>query len=124
MPFQINEQYDVPVIEIQGKFLGSLEGPAFREQIEHFKEKGKTSLVVDLSATEFMDSTGIGILISSLTTMRKAGGDVRLAGMEKRIRNVFLMTKLLGGVFDDYEDVDEAVQSFEHNPPTGEPTGL
>ena len=124
MPFQINEQYEVPVIEVQGKFLGSLEGPAFREQIDHFKENGKTSLVVDLSETEFMDSTGIGILISSLTTMRKAGGDVRLAGMEKRIRDVFLMTKLLGGVFDDYDDVEGAAESYETSPPTGEPTGL
>jgi hypothetical protein len=49
--------------------------------------------------------------------MRKSGGDVRLANMEKRIKNLFVITRLLGPVFDDYESVDDAVKSFRTNPP-------
>lgn len=117
MPFSVNEEYHAVVVEIKGKFLGSVEGPAFKEALNELKEAGKTYVVVDLSKTDFMDSSGIGTLISGLTTMRKAGGDIRLAGMEKRIKSVFLITRLLGPVFDDYETVEEALASFETDPP-------
>jgi hypothetical protein len=52
--------------------------------------------------------------------VRRADGDMRLAGMTKRIRNLFLITKLLGSVFDDYEDVKAAAESFRTDPsPSG-----
>ena len=119
MPFSISEQYHATVISIDGKFLGSLERDAFKEAIDGLKEAGKTRVVLDLSGTELMDSTGIGLLISALTTMRRAGGDVRLAGMHARIKNLFLMTRLLGNVFEDYDTVEEAVQSFQAAPAEG-----
>lgn len=111
MPFSVKEDYQAVVISIKGKFLGSIEGPKFKETLDELKEAGKTNLVVDLSKADFMDSSAIGALIGALTSMRKIDGDVRLAGMQKRIKNLFIMTKLLR-VFDDYETVDEAVQSY------------
>lgn len=116
MPFSINEHYHATVVAIQGKFLGSVEREAFKDAIDALKEAGKINVVIDLSATEFMDSTGIGLLIGALTTMRRAGGDVRLAGMQERIENLFLMTRLLGSAFEDYDTVDAAVASFEASP--------
>ena len=121
MPFQTNEHDDVVVIDIKGKFLGSIDGPAFKETIDRLKTEGKTHVVVDLAQADLMDSSGIGTLISALTSMRKAGGDVRLANLKKRIRNIFLMTRLLGQVFKDYDSLDEAVASYETDPP--EPVG-
>lgn len=117
MPFRVNEQSNVSIISIQGKFLGSVEGPALKQAVEDLRDAGRTYVIVDLSEADFMDSTGIGTLISALTTMRKAGGDVRLAALRKRIKGVFLMTRLLGGVFEDYETVEDAADSFETNPP-------
>ncbi len=117
MPVNVTEQHGVTVIQVKGKFLGSLEGDDFKQTIDDLKAQGKTHVVVDLGETDFMDSTAIGVLISSLTSMRKAGGDVRLANLKKRIRSVFLMTKLLGGVFEDYESVEAAANSFETHPP-------
>ncbi len=112
MPFNISEQYHASVVQITGKFLGALEGAAFKEAINGLRDTGKTRLVIDLSKTDMMDSTGIGLMISTLTTMRQAGGDVCLAGMEKRIKNLFLLTRLLGPVFTDYETVEDALASF------------
>lgn len=117
MPFQTNEQDQVVVIDIKGKFLGSIEGPGFKDTIDRLKQEGKTHVVIDLAQADLMDSSGIGALISALTSMRKAGGDVRLANLKKRIRNIFLMTRLLGQVFKDYDSLDEAVTSFDNDPP-------
>ena len=114
MPFSVQENYNAVVIEITGKFLGSLEGAAFKKTVSDLKDAGKKRVVVDLSKTDLMDSSGIGTLIAALTTMRNAGGDIYLAGVEKRMRNLFLMTRLLGNVFEDYDTVEDAVNAFEN----------
>ena len=121
MSIHVQDQHQTTVIEIRGKFLGSVDGAEFKEKLDESKQAGKTNVVVDLGRTDFMDSSGIGALISGLTSMRKAGGDVRLANMEKRIRNLFLITRLLGPVFDDFESVKEAAESFRTNPPEAAP---
>ncbi len=120
MPFTVNEEYRAAVFEIKGRFLGSIDGADFKSQLADLLESGKNQLVVDLSKTDFMDSSGIGVLIGGLTSTRRSGGDMRLAGMNKRIKNLFLITKLLGSVFDDYETVRNAVESFVQNPPSGD----
>ena len=112
MPFTVREVYQALVVQITGKFLGSIEGQPLKAKIDELAQAGQKKFIIDLSNTEFMDSTGIGILIGSLTAVRRAGGDIKLAGMEKRIRNVFLMTRLLEGVFQDYQTVEEAAKSF------------
>ena len=115
MKFKTSDHYHATVIELKGKFLGSVDGDAFKGAINALKEQGKTKLVIDLSGTEMIDSTGIGALIGALTSMRNADGDVRIAGLKKRIKNLFLMTRLLGPVFDDYDSVEDAVNSFKES---------
>jgi anti-sigma B factor antagonist len=117
MPFTVEERYFAAVVAIEGRFLGSIEGGRFRESIEELRQAGKTYVVVDLSKADFMDSTGLGVLISGLTTLRRSGGDLRLAGVAKRIKPIFLMTKLLSDVFEDHETVDDAIASFRERPP-------
>ena len=112
MPFSTSEKYQTVVIQITGKFLGSIEGPAFKNTIEELKEAGKKKVVIDLSKADFMDSSGIGALIGAFTTMKKADGDVKLAGMKERIKNLFLLTRLLGPVFEDYDTIEEAAESM------------
>ena len=112
MPFSTSEKYHAVVIQISGKFLGSLEGVAFKEKLEELRDSGKRKVVIDLSKAAFMDSSGIGALIGALTTMKKVEGDVKLAGMKDRIKNLFLLTRLLGPVFEDYDSVEEAAASM------------
>jgi len=119
MPFSVHEENQAAVFEIKGRFLGSIDGAAFKSRLAEELEQGNSRFVVDLSKTDFMDSSGIGVLIGGLTSTRRAGGDMRLAGMTKRIKNLFLITKLLGSVFDDYESVRDALDSYVDNPPSG-----
>ena len=118
MPFNVNEEYQAVIFEIKGRFLGSIDGTAFKASLADSLESGKSQFVIDLSKADFMDSSGIGVLIGGLTSTRRTGGDMRLAGMTKRIKNLFLITKLLGSVFDDYETVDDAIRSYADNPPS------
>jgi anti-sigma B factor antagonist len=112
MPFKTKEEYNAVIFQISGKFLGSIEGAAFKDRLEELKTEGKTNVVVDLSKADFMDSSGIGTLIGALTTMRKAGGDLKLACMKDRIKNLFVLTRLLGPIFTDYETVEEAAEAL------------
>ncbi len=114
MKLNTYEQDRATVVEIKGKFLGSTHGEQYKKTIDGLEEGAR--VVVDLGQTEFMDSTAIGTLIASLTTVRRTGGDVRLANLKKRIRGVFIMTHLLGPVFRDYDSVEEAVESYRTQP--------
>ena len=55
---------------------------------------------------------GVGVLVRGAERLRAAGGDARLAGMQTRVKNLFVMTRLLGRMFDDYPTVEAALQSF------------
>ena len=93
----------------------SLEG----ENSERFKEKiratiaeGRRNLVVDLRQVEFIDSSGLGALISALKILRASGGDLRLACPSEAVRSVLELTRLLR-VFDVHPEAESALRSFE-----------
>ena len=77
-------------------------------------DASKTNIVVDLSRVKFMNSSGLGMLIGGLTTMRKAGGDLRISGATDKIQSLLVVTKLIT-VFKHYDSVDKAVESFNED---------
>ncbi len=112
MALPIAERYRAVVITPKGEFFGSVQGRDFRETIDQLVGEGRTNVVLNLGETTLMDSSGIGVLIESAEKLRAKQGDLRLAEMEKKMRNLFLMSRLLGDVFRSYPSVDEAVESF------------
>ena len=80
-------------------------------QHEKRKDFAKNNVVVDMKNVNWMNSSGLGILIGGLTTMRNNGGDLRLANVTERIKSLLMITKLIT-VFDTYESLDLAVSSF------------
>ena len=92
-------------------------GPAtakLHESLSELKDQGKLNVVVDLAKVKFMNSSGLGMLISALTTMRNAGGDLRLANPASKIRSLLVVTRLVT-VFEHYDSVQEAVDSFKED---------
>lgn len=92
--------------------MGGPDGAKLHDTLHELKEKGKKNVVVDLSKTKFMNSSGLGLLISGMTTMRNAGGDLRLANVADRIQSLLVITKLIT-VFKHYDSVEEAVTSYD-----------
>lgn len=68
--------------------------PQIRQAVGDLVEGGRTRIVVDLAATEFIDSSGLGALVGALKTARLAGGDLRIAAAPEQVRMVLRLTNL------------------------------
>ena len=112
MNFNVEERYNAVVIELKGNVMGGPDGSKLHETLHEMKEAGKKNIVINLSRVKFMNSSGLGMLISGMTTMRNAGGDLRLANAADKIQSLLVITKLIT-VFKHFKSVDEAVASYE-----------
>jgi len=112
MSFDISERYNCVVIELKGNIMGGPDAVSLNEKLHELIEQGKTNIVVNLSKVKFMNSSGLGMLIGALTTMRKAGGDLRIANATDKIQSLLVITKLIT-VFKHYKSLDAAIKSFE-----------
>jgi anti-sigma B factor antagonist len=112
MSFNTSERYNSVVIEFKGNVMGGPDAVSLNEKLHELIDSGKTNVVVDLGKVKFMNSSGLGMLIGALTTMRKAGGDLRIANATDKIESLLIVTKLIT-VFKHFKSVDEAVESFE-----------
>jgi len=93
-------------IALGGRFTAS-GTPRFRAAVQDLVHDGHVRIVVDLSATEFVDSSGLGALIGGLKAARTAGGDLRIAGLPDGVRAVLRLTNL-DRVLRDYPDANAA----------------
>ncbi len=103
---------DVAVLHLQGKIMGGPDATSLHEKLHQLIETGTRSVVIDLRDVDWMNSSGLGILIGGLSAIRKSGGDLRLASVTEKIEEVLRITKL-DRVFDVYGSTDEAVTSYE-----------
>lgn len=112
MSFKVSERYNCVVIEFKGNVMGGPDAVNLNEKLHELIEEGKKNIVVDLGKVGFMNSSGLGMLIGALTTMRKAGGDLRIANATDKIESLLVITKLIT-VFKHYKSLDKAVESYE-----------
>ena len=111
MKIKYTERYEAVVIELKGNVMGGDDTKDFNELLHKLIDEGKKHVVVDLSDVKFMNSSGIGMLISGLTTMKKAEGTMKLAGATDKIESLLVITKLIT-IFESFDDVDKAIGSF------------
>lgn len=114
MNFNISERYNCVVLEFKGKVMGGPDAVSLNEKLHELIEEDKTNVVVDLGKVKFMNSSGLGMLIGALTTMRKSGGDLRIANATDKIESLLVVTKLIT-VFKNYKTLEEAVASYEES---------
>lgn len=116
MNIKENVQGDVAVLRLTGTMMHGPEVAPFHDRIKALVEKGTKHVVCDFSGAEWCGSAMLGVLVAGLSTARNASGDIRLAGVLKRIRSVFVTTQM-DAIFKTFENVDEAVASFASDPP-------
>jgi len=75
-------------------------------------DEGKKNIIVNLSKVKFMNSSGLGILISAFTTVKNNGGVFKIANATDKINSLLVITKLIT-VFDHYDSVEEALESLK-----------
>ncbi len=110
---QINEQRqgDVVVLALKGKLMGGTETQAVHQKVKELTEDKVLKIVVDLAKVKWMNSSGLGAIIGSMTTIKNAGGELKLANVTDKVHSLFMITKLIT-IFDTHESVAEAVESF------------
>ena len=102
---------DVTVIDAAGRITLGEGASAFRDTIRDLSAKGNKKLLVNLGEVSYIDSSGIGELVSGFTTVTNGGGQLKLVGLSHRVKDLLQITKLYT-VFDVYEKEAEAVSSF------------
>ena len=101
----------VSVLDLSGKIvLGEGDGQ-IRERIKDLLADGQRKILLNLGDVSYIDSAGLGALISSYTTTKREGGQLKLVSLTKRIQDLLAITKIIT-VFNTYDAETEAIDSF------------
>ncbi len=101
----------VTVLDLHGKVTIGEGSREVRETIRELLENGNKNILMNLGDVSYVDSAGIGELVSSYTTVTNQGGQFKLLNLTKKIRELLAITKLLT-VFDSFDDETAAIGSF------------
>ena len=112
MKIKTNEKYGAAIVELKGNVMGGPDSQEFSDLLHKLLDEGKKNVVVDLAEVKFMNSSGLGMLISGFTTMKNGGGAFKLANATEKINSLLVITKLIT-IFEHFNSVDEAVESFK-----------
>lgn len=110
---QINEerQGDVAILTLKGKLMGGPETQAVHEKVKDLADNKVLKVVIDLAKVKWMNSSGLGAVMGSMTTLKNAGGELKLANVTEKVKSLFIITKLIT-LFDTHDSVEDAVGSF------------
>ncbi|MDF1545565.1 MAG: STAS domain-containing protein [bacterium] len=101
---------EIVILEITGKIMGGEETTMFHGKIHEYINQNKKNIVVDLAKVDWMNSVGLGMLISALTTVKNSGGRLVLANIDK-IESILTITRLIS-VFEHFDSREAAVKSY------------
>ena len=107
---------DIWVLTPKKDLMGGDETAELEQAIRSIGTEGTPRIVIDFARVSYMNSTGLGMLVSAHMACRNREGVLRLANISKRINNVFLITKL-AFVFDTFDSVEEAVAGVNRSDP-------
>lgn len=103
---QVSERDAFAVLAVTGE-LDVATAPQLRQEAVRLTSSGQAHLVIDLSGVDFLDSTGLGVIVGVLKRARTHGGELAVSGAENHVRKVFDITRI-SDVLPMYATVDEA----------------
>ena len=103
---------DVTVLDMNGRITIGEGSVALRSAVRRLLEEGKKKILLNLAGVGYIDSSGIGELVSSYTAINKEGGQLKLLSLTQKLQDLLTITKLLT-VFDAYDSEAEALSSFK-----------
>jgi anti-sigma B factor antagonist len=102
---------DIAIIDFSGKITLGEGSATLRRTIRELIDKGHRKIVLNLGDVDYIDSSGIGELVSGFTTVRNVQGELKLLHLTKRVHDLLQITRLFT-VFDVQSDEDNALRSF------------
>lgn len=104
----LSDEQGIKVFHLKGRLMDQHQADRLMSALDEELNAGHTSVILDMSELQYMNSTGLNILINVLTRTRNAGGDALIAGVSTAVRQLFVVTKL-DSVFVITGTVGEAV---------------
>ena len=111
MKFTLKVVGDICVMKLDGKFMAAGDSFFLREKIKNVLSMGIQKLLIDMDNVPYIDSTGVGFLVSSHTSITQDGGHLKLLKVKPKILEVFKLMNLLR-IFEIFDDEDTAMKSF------------
>jgi anti-sigma B factor antagonist len=102
---------DVSVVDVAGRITLGEGSSALRDTLRDMVSKNQKKILLNLGEVSYIDSSGIGELVSGFTTVTNSGGQLKLLNLNKRVKDLLQITKLYT-VFDVHEDEAGAIRSF------------
>jgi len=112
LKINVKETNGIGIVELQGDVVDVSHASQVRDKVREFVSKGIRKVIFDLSKVTLMNSLGVGILISALTTMKSNKGELKLSGVTERIKSLLVITRLVT-IFETHNSLEEAVKSFK-----------
>jgi anti-sigma B factor antagonist len=109
---------EVTIVDISGRIVLGEESAALRDLIMKLMDKGDRKILLNLAGVNYIDSSGLGALVSAFTSVRKQGGELKLVKLTDKVDDLMEITRLYT-VFDIADDEAAAVKSFERKTAAG-----
>jgi len=111
MKFTTRHVDGITVLDLSGKITLGEGSVTIRDAVRDVLATGSTKILLNLADVNYIDSSGIGELVSALTAVKNAGGQLKLLQLTKKVQDLLQITKLYT-VFDIYDEEGEAIASF------------
>ncbi len=106
------QNVNIAILEVKGTIIGGEETDELKARASDMLEQGNRKLIIDLSGVTYINSSGLGALVSIHTSYGRVEGRICLCGMGKSVQNVFVLTRLTS-IFDAEDTVDAAIAKFQ-----------
>jgi anti-sigma B factor antagonist len=103
---------EVLVLEARGRLTLGRETEALRLRLKALVDSGQRRIVLNLAGVDYIDSAGLGCLVAGAATVRRAGGELKLANLTQRVNGLMQITHL-STLFEVYDDLERAWLSFD-----------
>jgi len=104
----------VAVLSLSGKMMGGPETTALHDHIRGLLNDGIKNVVIDLGGVKWINSSGLGVLMAAMTTLKNAEGQMKLANITEKVESLLMITQLMR-IFQTYDSVDRAVSAMSEN---------
>lgn len=111
MNLTIEQKGGAVLLAVHEERLDAHNSSELKAQMVKLFEEGKNNLVIDLQSVRFVDSSGLGALVSGFKNASSRNGSLKLSGLQLQVKSMFELTRL-HRVFEIFADVDEALASF------------
>jgi anti-sigma B factor antagonist len=112
MKIEKRKNGNVTILDLKGKILSGEGIEELRQTIDSTIKQDEKQLVLNFAEVPYLDSTGLGEVVRSYTTLKKAGGTIKIANLTNKVQDLLSVTKLIT-VFETFQNENDAVKSFK-----------